>query len=105
MRVSKMIFLFAICVSSLVSAPIFAAPELYGAPAPEWVKAIPPGTWAEISLNTPADVDPEDDPEANPNYPNSAPWRGSTGQNSVIQSWNGGALATRFSTHGGLVLF
>lgn len=73
--------------------------------APAWVTAIEPGHWQAISLNTLSDVDPEDDPEANPNYPNSAPWSGNTGQAGVIVAWNGGAYARDYGTHGSLILF
>lgn len=72
--------------------------------APSWAAGIPSGTWVTVGQNTLADVDPEEDPNANPNYPNGAPWRGSTGQSAVTQSWNGGAFASTFGDKGTLLL-
>lgn len=75
------------------------------AAVPEWVTATAPGTWTTISRNTLADVDPAADPELNPNHPKGAPWRGSTGQASVIDAWNGGAYAPDLGTYGSLLLY
>jgi hypothetical protein len=75
------------------------------APAPDWVASIRPGTWAAVSLNTLADVDPANDPAANPDYPESPPWRGSTGQKSVINAWNGGAFARNVGQLGSVIAF
>jgi hypothetical protein len=72
---------------------------------PDWASRIPPGSWAPISGNTLADVDPELDPAVNPNYPREAPWRGSTGQSSVIEAWNGGVIVPNLGTAGSLLLF
>ncbi len=71
--------------------------------APSWVLDIAPGTWAAVGGNTLSSVDARNDPAANPNYPNSAPWSGSTGITSLIEAWCGGALATRYGTKGGLI--
>jgi hypothetical protein len=75
------------------------------ASVPEWVARTAPGTWTTISRNTLADVDPADDPKLNPNHPRSAPWRGSTGQASVIDAWNGGAFAPDLGRYGSLLLY
>lgn len=72
-------------------------------PAPDWVKQIAPGTWAEVSLNTLADVDPARDPEVNPQYPNLAPWS-SRGQHALLEAWNGGAFAPGYGKTGALVV-
>jgi hypothetical protein len=75
------------------------------AEAPAWVADIGLGEWSSISLNKMADVDPEKDPDANPNYPGGAPWHANSGQKCVLNCWNGGAFATRFGTHGALLAF
>lgn len=68
--------------------------------APSWVTGMPVGTWSAIGTNTIGSLNPQDDPNANPNYPNSPPWIGMTGQASVTQTWNGGALATGYPAGG-----
>lgn len=73
--------------------------------APSWVLEIAPGTWARVSLNTPADVDPQDDPKLNPNYPFKPPWAGGSDQEGVIKNWNSGAFATKFGPKGSLLLY
>jgi len=78
--------------------------ELAAAASPEWVANTAPGTWTTISRNTLADVDPANDPKLNPNHPRGAPWRGSTGQASVIDAWNGGAFAPDLGRFGSLLL-
>jgi hypothetical protein len=50
-------------------------------------------------------VDPEEDPALNPSYPNNAPWHANSGQRGVLTNWNGGALATGYGTHGGLLTY
>ena len=71
--------------------------------APDWVKQIPPGTWAEVSLNTLADVNPARDPEVNPNLPYSPPWLDN--QPAVLEAWNGGAFAAGYGVSGALIVF
>lgn len=71
--------------------------------APPCIARVAPGTWAPVSTNTMADVDPEDDPAVNPNYPNSAPWHGIEGQSAVTDDWNGGALAMHYGEKGSLL--
>jgi len=71
-------------------------------PAPDWIKQIAPGTWAEVSLNTLADVDPAKDPDVNPNYPSAPPWRDN--QKAVLSAWNGGAFATGYGKSGALMV-
>jgi len=73
-----------------------------GGPAPDWVKAIAPGTWAEVSLNTLRDVDPARDPQVNPNHPDAPPWKDR--QSAVLGAWNGGAFASRYGTSGALIV-
>lgn len=84
--------------------PGLAAAQTASTP-PGWVNNIASGTWAAISQNTLADVNPAKDPSANPNHPNGAPWRGNTDQGSVVTTWNGGAFATNYGTHGSLLAF
>ena len=52
-----------------------------------------------------ADVDPEEDSAANPNYPGTPPWHGSTGQPAVISAWNGAAFASGYGSNGSLVMY
>ncbi|HEY7640183.1 MAG TPA: hypothetical protein VH814_10695 [Steroidobacteraceae bacterium] len=82
-----------------------AATASFAQTAPSWAKSLTPGTWTAIGSNKLMNVDPEDDAAANPNYPSGAPWRGSTGQASVIQSWNGGVLARNYGPSGSLILY
>jgi hypothetical protein len=78
---------------------------IVGTTAPSWAQAMTPGTWTTISKNTLSNVDPADSSATNPNYPSTAPWNGSTGQKSVINSWSGGAFASRAGAKGSLILF
>lgn len=73
-----------------------------GRPAPEWVKAIAPGTWAAVSLNTMREVDPARDPEVNPVYPGPPPWNDRQG--AVLGAWNGGAFASGYGESGALIV-
>ncbi|MEQ1800508.1 MAG: hypothetical protein ABL989_01180 [Gammaproteobacteria bacterium] len=50
-------------------------------------------------------VDPEEDSALNANFPNNAPWHANSGQRGVLTNWNGGALATGYGTHGGLLTY
>jgi hypothetical protein len=81
-----------------LAQPASGAPR----PAPEWVKQIAPGTWAEVSLNTLADVNPARDPAVNPNHPGPPPWRDN--QAAVLGAWNGGAFASGYGKSGALIL-
>jgi hypothetical protein len=90
--------LAALCLSAQALAQI-------AKPAPSWVTNITPGTWAQVSLNTLADVDPEDDPSLNPNYPGNAPWHGNNGQDAVINTWNGGVFAAGLGEFGSLIMY
>ena len=55
----------------------------------------PPGfpsaarVWTQVGTNTLSALDPAQDPTINPNYPSTAPWRGVTGQESVVTAWSG----------------
>jgi hypothetical protein len=71
--------------------------------APAWAKAMPVGTWAAVSQNRLADVDPAKDSTANPVYPSMPQWTGNNGHACVIECWNGGAFATRLGTKGSLL--
>ena len=73
--------------------------------APAWARDLPEREWQSISLNTFTSVDPEDDPNVNPNHPNGAPWRGGVGQRGVISAWNGGAFACKFGAYGSLIAY
>jgi hypothetical protein len=75
------------------------------ATAPSWIRDMPSGVWQAVSLNTLADVDPAKDPAVNPNYPGAAPWRGMSGQTSVVTAWNGGAFATRVGPKGSFLVW
>ncbi len=92
-------------LSAVATADAAAPPNAIGAPAPAWAMEIAPGTWAEISRNTLADVDPAADPAVNPNHPGSAPWRGMVGQRGVVDAWNGGVFASRVGRYGALIAF
>ncbi len=81
-----------------LAQPAFGSPR----PAPEWVKQIAPGTWAEVSRNTLADVNPARDPAVNPNHPGPPPWRDNQG--AVLGAWNGGAFASGYGKSGALIL-
>jgi hypothetical protein len=73
--------------------------------APDWVNNIPVGTWQAVSLNKLQDVDPAKDPDVNPNYPNSPPWNGASGQRAVISAWSGAAFATKLGSKGSYMAF
>ncbi len=70
--------------------------------APEWVRQIAPGTWAAVSLNTLADVDPARDRDANPFHPGPPAWRDN--QPAVTGAWNGGAYASGYGSAGALIV-
>ena len=53
------------------------------------------GSWAEVSLNTVSDMNPCPDDEC--------AWSGIAGQRGVLDSWNGGALATTQGARGTLL--
>ena len=95
-------------VACLVLLSLTATQTVYAggsATPPDWVAGIQPGTWTAISLNRMADVDPENDPQVNPNYPGGAPWRGNSGQSCVLDCWNGGVLASGYGSHGALLTY
>lgn len=73
--------------------------------APAWAQSITPGTWAAISQNTMADVNPANDPATNSRYPNNPTYGGNTGQQGVLSAWNGGALATGYGAKGSLIMW
>lgn len=56
---------------------------------PNWVSGTKNREWSTVGTNTLSDLDPANDPAINPNYPASAPWRGSTGFSSVVSAYNG----------------
>jgi hypothetical protein len=53
------------------------------------------GTWAALpTSNTLEDVNPDNDPNVNPNYPNAAPWRMNGGSHrAIIEAWCGAVFA------------
>jgi hypothetical protein len=79
--------------------------SLHAATPPPWVAAITPGTWAAVSLNTMADVDPAKEPGLNPRAPSNAAWSAVEGQSGVLNDWNGGAFASGLGPHGSLLTF
>lgn len=93
--IASLAFLLWLATGSMASAET----------APAWARQIAPGTWAQVGLNTLADVDPQKDQSLNPNYPNDAPWHAVEGQSGVLQDWTGGALASRYGTHGALLVY
>ena len=93
-----------LCLGSTV-AEAARLSNIVDAPAPDWVLALEPGTWAEVGVNTLSDVDPAQDPAANPSYPSAPPWRGAAGQKAVVNAWNGGAFAANLGRLGSLLTF
>jgi hypothetical protein len=95
---------FALAVTLLLASavPGLSLAQTLGS-APSWAASMAPGTWAAISTNTIASLDPANDPAANPNYPNSPQWSGNSGQMAVIAGWSGGAIATKFGAKGSLL--
>jgi hypothetical protein len=89
------------CLGGLTSPSTAAA---RGDP-PEWAERIAPGTWGIVSRNTLAEVDPARDARLKAGHERRVPWRGSTGQASVVDAWNGGAMARDQGSHGVLLLF
>lgn len=64
-----------------------------------------PNTWAAISLNVPNDIDPEDDPAVNLNFPADADWHLVEGFPGLIDDWCGGVYASGVGgANGSLVL-
>lgn len=60
------------------------------ATVPSWIANKPVNTWGIVPMgNTIADVDAEDMPDLNPNFPSNAPWRGTGGIASIISKWCG----------------
>lgn len=96
---------WAAVLAALLLGPLGAISASGAGRAPEWVQSLPTGAWSPISLNTLSDVDPQRDPEANPRYPNNAPWRGNSGQTGVIDAWNGGAFASGYGESGSLIVW
>src|SRR5688572_1811488 len=97
-QLMKATALLGVCFASLTL--VGTALAQIASESPAWAQEMQPGTWRAIGLNTISDVDPRDDSSANPNYPNSPPWAGETGQQSVTIAWNGGALATGYPAGG-----
>ena len=93
----------ATILSTVLCFPALGAVQMATTTAPAWVQQMTPGTWVAVGSNTISQLDPANDPAANPNYPNSPPWYGKTGQASVTQTWNGGAFASKFGAKGSLV--
>ena len=56
---------------------------------PSWRQAMASNTWAEVGINTLDDINPRYDSTINPNYPNTPPWNGWTGHQSIIIAWCG----------------
>ncbi len=61
-------------------------------------------TWAEVGTNTLDDINPRYDSTINPNYPNTPPWNGWTGHQSIIIAWclNGARRVDVTAVAGGL---
>ena len=89
----------------LLACAVLICGQVAADPAPDWVFDIEPGTWATVGENSLSDVDPADDPDANPEHPGSPPWNGTNGQSAMIGAWNGGAFATDFGRSGALIVY
>lgn len=59
---------------------------------PAWRRAIAAQHWGVVPSNTLASIDPENSPAYNPNYPGSANWHGSLGQQAMVTAWCGGCF-------------
>lgn len=70
--------------------------------APSWVTALTLRKWTVVpgSYGTIAAQDPALVSGLNPNYPGSAPWKGQSGQGSVVTAWNSGAFAPDVGSKG-----
>jgi hypothetical protein len=55
---------------------------------------LPPGHWMEVPDSRLDALDPEDDPDANPNWPAAAPWHGVEGLRGIMDDWSSGAYDT-----------
>lgn len=55
---------------------------------PLWREGQTPLTWAAIGSSVAEDVDPENNPAINPNYPSIAPWRNTSGGGDIFRAWN-----------------
>jgi hypothetical protein len=71
------------------TSPLYAgrfAPDT----VPVWRSAISGNQWGRVPLtNNFIDIDPEDNPLINPNYPSDAPWRANGGLKSLFTAWCG----------------
>ena len=54
-----------------------------------------PGHWLEVPNSHLDALDPEDDPELNPNWPVEAPWHGVEGLRGIMDDWSSAAYDTR----------
>lgn len=71
---------------SVASGDIVAGQVL----GPAWLAGTTAYTWGAIpASNTLDDIDPENNPAINPNYPAAAPWGANIGQKGVIRPWCG----------------
>jgi hypothetical protein len=59
------------------------------------IEDLQPGQWYEVPNSNMSQVDAEDDPACNPNYPSDAPWHGVGGLNNIMGSWSSGAYDTK----------
>lgn len=74
-----MLFIFILAIS-LIAGPI---------------EEMSPNEWYEVPNSRMDALDPKNDPNANPNYPNTPPWRGVNGISSAIGAWSSGAFDTQ----------
>lgn len=61
------------------------------APLPGWARAARLHEWVQVPGNTLASINPENNPAVNPNHPAVSPWRGNTGQTSLVGAYSGAA--------------
>lgn len=82
------------------AAPTFSTPWS----TPTWLDSLAVNEVTQLSGTRISDIDPEDDPDVNPNYPDNAPWHAVQGLRAIIESWCGMWYDTkrhRCMIHGG----
>ncbi len=93
MRILR-VFISIVCVCWATAGVVAAATPF---------DSLEPGQWMQIANNTIEDIDPEDDPAVNADFPSQASWHGVEGISAVMNDWNGGALATNYGQLGGFI--
>jgi hypothetical protein len=77
----------------LAGRPVVSVGSTSAGTGPEtWTKNVAVGAWGVIPGNKLADVNPDNDPAYNPNFPARAPWRQIGSQLGVMAAWCGMAF-------------